>query len=93
MAQGLSRRRYAALWGVSETAIRKAIARGLVFLHEDGTVDAELSDEVWGRRYELRTGAAELDPATAARLDAEFAESWAWTERVLAEILGSPPPE
>jgi hypothetical protein len=98
MAQGVSRRRYARMWDVCENAVRKAIRVGTVRLHPDGSVDVEASDAIWGRRHALRAATAlpiwtGLDPETQARLDAESAELNAWTERMVAEILGSTPRE
>jgi hypothetical protein len=41
---GLSRRAYAALRGVHESAVRKAIATGRIALETDGTIDAAKTD-------------------------------------------------
>jgi len=44
---GLSRRAYAALRGVHESAVRKAIASGRITLEADGTIDAAKADAMW----------------------------------------------
>lgn len=41
---GLSRRAYAALRGVHESAVRKAIASGRITTEADGTIDAAKAD-------------------------------------------------
>lgn len=52
---GMSRRAYAAHRGVSETAVRKALATGRISLGSDGkTIDPELADAQWD---------AQTDPA------------------------------
>ncbi len=77
MAQGVSRRAYAAMRGVSHTAINKAARQGLVFVNDDDTVNVEASDAVWWRRHAFNGRApVEMDAETAARLDQELAETW-----------------
>jgi len=44
---GLSRRAYAALRGVHESAVRKAIATGRIATEADGTIDAARADAMW----------------------------------------------
>lgn len=44
---GLSRRAYAALGGVHEGAVRKAIATGRITTEADGTIDAAKADAMW----------------------------------------------
>jgi len=44
---GLSRRAYAALRGVHESAVRKAIASGRITTEADGTIDAAMADAMW----------------------------------------------
>lgn len=44
---GLSRRAYAALRGVHESAVRKAIASGRITTEADGTIDATKADAMW----------------------------------------------
>jgi len=44
---GLSRRAYAALRGVHESAVRKAIATGRITTEADGTIDAVKADAMW----------------------------------------------
>lgn len=43
----LSIRKYALLRGVSEGAVRKAIASGRITPNEDGTIDVERADRQW----------------------------------------------
>ena len=43
----LSRRAYAALRGVQESAVRRAIAPGRITLEADGTTDAARADAMW----------------------------------------------
>jgi len=81
---GVSRRHYGKMHGVDESAIRKAIRQGSVFLHPDNTVDVAASDEVWGRWHASNVARRQpmtLDPQTDARIDAALArtdEAWAW---------------
>jgi len=51
---GLSRRKYATHRGVSEKAVRKAIAVGRIMVEADGTIDPAKADRQW---------AAQTDPA------------------------------
>ncbi len=51
---GLSRRKYATRRGVSEKAVRKAIAAGRITVDADGTIDPEKADRQW---------ATQTDPA------------------------------
>ena len=44
---GLSRRAYASLGGVHESAVRKAIATGRITTEADGTIDAAKADALW----------------------------------------------
>lgn len=44
---GMSRRAYAAHRGVSDTAVRKAIAAGRITLEPDGTIDPVKADAQW----------------------------------------------
>jgi hypothetical protein len=46
---GLSRRAYARHRGVSDMAVRKAIASGRIALEADGTIDPRKADLAWGR--------------------------------------------
>ena len=41
---GVSRRRYASMRGVSDMAVRKAIASGRISVEADGTIDPEKAD-------------------------------------------------
>jgi hypothetical protein len=54
--------------------------------NEDGSVDVETSDAVWGARHLARSTPVELDPETAARVDRELAELNHVTEKWLAEL-------
>ncbi|MCA3582417.1 MAG: elements of external origin [Methylocystis sp.] len=45
---GLSRRAYARHRGVSDMAVRKAIASGRITVEDDGTIDPERADRAWG---------------------------------------------
>lgn len=47
---GVSRRAYARHRGVTENAVRKAIASGRIELEPDGTIDAARADQAWTRR-------------------------------------------
>lgn len=47
---GVSRREYARLRGVSESAVRKAIATGRITLEPDGSIDPERADREWEQR-------------------------------------------
>lgn len=51
---GMSRRAYAAHRGVSDTAVRKAIATGRITVEADGSIDPDKADAQW---------AAHTDPA------------------------------
>lgn len=44
---GLSRRKYAEYRGVSESAVRKAIASGRITVEDDGTIDPLRADAEW----------------------------------------------
>lgn len=45
---GLSRRAYGRHRGVSDMAVRKAIASGRISVEEDGTIDPDKADRAWG---------------------------------------------
>lgn len=70
---GLSRRKYAEYRGVSESAVRKAIATGRITLLEDGTIDPVAADAQWDaqtdpakqRGEHARTQSAETAASTA----------------------------
>ena len=60
---GLSRRAYARHRGVTENAVRKAIASGRIQVEADGTIDPEKADLAWERR----TDPAQQRPQSAGR--------------------------
>lgn len=47
---GISRREYARLRGVAESAVRKAIATGRISVEADGTIDPVTADAQWDQR-------------------------------------------
>lgn len=47
---GVSRRQYAVLRGVSETAVRKAISSGRIRVEQDGTIDVDKANASWDRQ-------------------------------------------
>lgn len=55
---GVSRREYARLRGVSESAVRKAISTGRISVEADGTIDPARADREWDERTDpsLRRG-------------------------------------
>jgi hypothetical protein len=74
---GVSRRSYAAQRGVSEAAVRKAIAAGRITTLPDGTIDPARADYEWG---------AQTDPAKQRGLHARQmgADTGAGTARAAA---------
>ena len=74
---GVSRRSYAAQHGVSEAAVRKAIANGRITTLLDGTIDPARADSEWG---------AQTDPAKQRGQHAKqmSAETAAGTARATA---------
>lgn len=67
---GLSRRGYASHRGVSEAAVRKALASGRISLEPDGTIDPAKADAQWDQQTDPSrqrgAHARELGNATAA---------------------------
>ncbi len=59
---GISRRAYAAQRGVSESAVRKAIASGRISVETDGTIDPARADAEWS---------SQTDPAKQRGLHAQ----------------------
>ena len=55
---GVSRRSYAAQRGVSEAAVRKAIATGRITTLPDGTIDLTRADSEWGAETAAGTARA-----------------------------------
>ncbi|WP_128515187.1 elements of external origin [Tabrizicola thermarum] len=75
---GVSRREYARLRGVSESAVRKAISTGRISVEPDGTIDPERADRQWDERTdpalqrgEHARGMAAATAAVMARAGAE----------------------
>lgn len=66
---GMSRRAYAAHRGVSDTAVRKAIASGRITLEPDGTIDPVKADAKW----DLQTDPAKQRGADSRELGAQTA--------------------
>lgn len=60
---GLSRRAYARHRGVSEMAVRKALASGRIALEPDGTIDPAKADAAWSGA----TDPAQTRPAASSR--------------------------
>ena len=81
---GLSRRAYAAQRGVSEAAVRKAIATGRITTLADGTIDPDRADFEWG---------AQTDPAKQRGQQARLMalETAAGTTRAAAATKPVPP--
>lgn len=81
---GISRREYARLRGVAESAVRKAIATGRISVEADGTIDPVKADAQWDQR---------TDPARQRGEHARTlaAATAAGTARARAAI-GVPPP-
>ena len=62
---GVSRRRYAAQRGVSEAAVRKAIATGRITTLPDGSIDPARADSAWcAPDPVLRSGGAAIKMVT-----------------------------
>lgn len=59
---------------MSAAAICHAVAAGTVVLMPDGSVDVELSDEIWARARLRRGDPTGLSPAKAARFRREDAK-------------------
>ena len=67
---GVSIRAYARHRGVSDAAVRKAIATGRITPEPDGTLDPERTDAEWARNTEApRTGTRKQAPRAAPALD------------------------
>ena len=63
---GLSIRAYARHRGVSDAAVRKAIAAGRITPEGDGTVDPERADAEWARNTEAPRSGTRANPARVA---------------------------
>ncbi|MFN4201868.1 MAG: elements of external origin [Tabrizicola sp.] len=63
---GVSRREYARLRGVAESAVRKAISTGRISLEPDGTIDPERADRQWDERTDPALQRGEHARGTAA---------------------------
>ena len=64
---GVSRRNYAARRGVSEAAVRKAIATGRITTLADGTIDPARADSEWGARTDPAQQRGQQVPKEAIR--------------------------
>src|SRR5690606_10980753 len=82
---GLSRRAYAAHRGVSDTAVRKAIASGRITLEPDGTIDPVKADAQWDSQTDPAkqrgVHSRELGARTAAATAAAKAQAGTKTVR------------
>ncbi|QOK95185.1 elements of external origin [Ralstonia pseudosolanacearum] len=63
---GISIRAYARHRGVSDAAVRKAIAAGRITPEADGTVDADRADAEWARNTEAPRNGTRTRPARVA---------------------------
>jgi len=63
---GLSIRAYARHRGVSDAAVRKAIAAGRITPEDDGTVDPERADAEWARNTEAPRSGTRTKPVRVA---------------------------
>ena len=63
---GLSIRAYARHRGVSDAAVRKAIATGRITPEADGTVDSERADAEWARNTEAPRSGTRTKPVRVA---------------------------
>jgi hypothetical protein len=74
---GLSRRAYAALRGVHESAVRKAIASGRITTEADGTIDAAKADAMWDASTDLL-----LSPTFSSWVQKQLPPSyWEWCRK------------
>ena len=64
---GISIRAYARHRGVSDAAVRKAIAAGRITPEADGTIDAERVDREWARNSDAPRNGHTDDTAAAGR--------------------------
>lgn len=83
---GISIRAYGRHRGVSDTAVRKAIATGRISALPDGTIDAARADAEW----DANTAKAELAEARAAPRPARARAAAAFGEESLAAPAGAP---
>ena len=63
---GVSRRSFAAQRGVSEAAVRKAIATGRITTLPDGTIDPATADSEWGAQTDPAKQRGQMAAETAA---------------------------
>lgn len=80
---GVSRRKYAQMRGVSETAVRKAIATGRISVEPDGTIDPAKADAQW---------ASQTDPAMQRGPNAQALGSASAAETARARETTKPVP-
>ncbi|MFC7705765.1 terminase gpA endonuclease subunit [Plastorhodobacter daqingensis] len=85
---GVSRRRYASMRGVSDMAVRKAIASGRISVEADGTIDPLKADAQWDSQTDpaKQRGvlAQNLGARTAAGTARAAATNWLVDHVVLA---------
>ncbi|MGD7355455.1 elements of external origin, partial [Ralstonia pseudosolanacearum] len=63
---GISIRAYARHRGVSDAAVRKAIAAGRITPEADGTIDTDRADAEWARNTEAPRTGTRTPPVRAA---------------------------
>jgi hypothetical protein len=71
---GLSRRAYAKHRGITENAVRKAIASGRIEIEPDGTIDPVKADVAWAKRTDpaqQRTRTTKRSPKSEAQIGAQ----------------------
>ena len=81
---GISRREYARLRGVSESAVRKAIQTGRISVEADGTIDPVRADRQWDERTDPARQRGDHARSMAAATAAGTARAQA--------AAGAPPP-
>ncbi|MBN9568990.1 MAG: elements of external origin [Alphaproteobacteria bacterium] len=81
---GMSRRAYAAHRGVSDTAVRKAIASGRISVEPDGTIDPVKADAQWDAQTDpaKQRGVHSREMGTQTAADTTAAKAKAGTKAV-----------
>ena len=83
---GISIRAYARHRGVSDAAVRKAIAAGRITPEADGTIDAERVDREWARNSDApRSGTATSAASWAAGSAAASPQTPQWRSTVASQ--------